>query len=573
MVRTEGESIEALRGQLAEARRRAARIALINQVARLITSSLSSDEIFGTAVAAIGASFGFHYVAAGIVDPEDPTSLVLLAEAGPQAGRVPPGYRQSIDVGLVGRAARERRRVLINDLRAEPGYLPTLGDAAISAELVTPIIVGDRLMGVINIESLRPIELEEAESVEIIAEQFGAALENLRLVGGLQQALDATRLLFEVSQRLGAAMSVEQVVEAYLGAVAARGPYICTVALYDFDHAERRAGVVVQGYWTPETGTVMGQRRVPYTRDALDPPLDAGETITIADVRSDPRVSPELLAHQLASGRPALAFIPLIVRGRRFGLVILSHSRVYEWPAAELRLYQTTASQLASAIDSRLQHGLAAEGARQVAVLEERRRLARELHDSVTQSLFSMSLLAQILPELWAIDRDEARASLGQIRDLTRGALAEMRELLFELRPTDAEAQDLTQSLRTRAAAFQRRSGVPAQVVADGPLQLPTEQAQAMLRIAQEALTNIDHHAGARAVRLTLCAGPPVTLRIADDGRGFDPAHSASGRLGLISMRERAAALGAALTIASAPGQGTTVTITLAGDAGATEEA
>src|SRR5690606_2802442 len=124
----------------------------------------------------------------------------------------------------------------------------------------------------------------------------------------------------------------------------------------------------------------------------------------------------------------------------------------------------TTASQLASALDSRLQHALAAERAQQVALLEERRRLARELHDSVTQSLFSMSLLTQALPELWELDRDEGRRSLEQIRDLTRGALAEMRELLYELRPADAGEQNLAQAIRSRAAAFQRRTGLEGHV-------------------------------------------------------------------------------------------------------------
>jgi signal transduction histidine kinase len=260
---------------------------------------------------------------------------------------------------------------------------------------------------------------------------------------------------------------------------------------------------------------------------------------------------------QAADRRPALALIPLLARGRRIGLVILSYGRPHDWPPDELRLYQTTAAQLASAVDSRLQHALLAERSRELAVFEERRRLARELHDSVTQSLFSMSLLAQVVPELWRIDRPEAERSLEQVRDLTRGALAEMRELLFELRPGDMGDHDLARALQARAGAFERRSGVPVTVEGPASLHLPAEPAWALVRIAQEALTNVDHHARATAVRVELRPGPPLTLRVSDDGRGFDPAAIPDGHLGVLSMRERARAIGAELHIRSAPGQGT----------------
>lgn len=533
-------------------RRRGVRTALINQVARLIAASLSVDELFVAALEAICRSFNFRYIAAAIIDPEDSTNLIQLAETGADAPRLPAGQRQTIDGGLVGEAARSRQRVLSNNLEASPERY---------AKLVMPIVVADRLIGVITIEADRPLDEEEAESVAIIADQFGAALENARLFGGLQRALETTRLLFEVSQRLGAAMSVEQVVAAYLGEVAARGRYICTVALYEFDNQDQRSAVVVHGFWRPQDGVVMGQQRVPHSRDALDEYLDRGETVTISDTQTDLRVSAGLRELQARDGRPALAFIPLLARGRRLGLVILSYTQVHTWPAAELRLYQTTASQLASAIDSRLQHELAAGRANQVAVLEERRRLARELHDSVTQSLFSMSLLAQVLPDLWRLDREAAQQSLEQVRDLTRGALAEMRDLLYELRPAEAGEQDLAQGLRTRAGAFQRRSGVTASVQAPLPVRLPAEQAQALLRIVQEALTNIDHHARARSVSLAVRGGPQIMLRIADDGCGFVPNQVVAGRLGLISMRERAKAIGAELELISAPGQGTTITV------------
>ena len=135
---------------------------------------------------------------------------------------------------------------------------------------------------------------------------------------------------------------------------------------------------------------------------------------------------------------------------------------------------QIIGDQLAVAIEN----ARLAERGQQLAVLEERRRLARELHDSVTQSLFSMSLLAQVLPDLWEIDREEARAGLSQIRDMTRDALAEMRALLFELRPAALGEQGLAHALREHATAFGGRAGIPVvvDVARDPALPGPVEQ-------------------------------------------------------------------------------------------------
>lgn len=541
--------------------RRAARIALINRIGRLITSSLGVSELFQTAVAVIRASFGFAYLAAGIVDPDDPEWLVLLAHDGIHADKVPPGYRQSIHAGIVGMAARNRQRVMVNNVAHDAHYLPVLGSPAICAELAVPIIVSQRLLGVINIESERPIDVEEAEGIEIIADQFGVALENARLFTNVQRALETTQLLYATSQRISTAMRVEEVVAAYLEQMAAHGRYVCTVVLYETNMYGERTAVRVCGRWAPDSGANLSEIRLPYAKDGLDAPLDAGETVTISNVHIDPRVAAELRQLQERDGRPALALIPLMVRGQRIGLVILSYPAIHDWPASDLQPYQATAAQLATAIDSRQQHLLLSERGQQLAVLEERRRLARELHDSVTQSLFSMSLLAQVVPDLWEIDRDEAQAALLQIRDLTRSALAEMRALLFELRPVALGKQHLAHAIQEHAATLSERIGIPISVAISGEVTLPPEVEQALFRIAQEALTNVARHAHARQVSLVMQGGKTFRLRIADDGQGFQPDQIDSGRFGLVSMRERAAHIGATLQIRSAPDRGTEIVV------------
>ena len=198
-----------------------------------------------------------------------------------------------------------------------------------------------------------------------------------------------------------------------------------------------------------------------------------------------------------------------------------------------------------------------AQRAAEAAVLEERSRLARELHDAVTQTLFSASLIAETLPEVWASEPDEGRQLLRELLQLNRGAMAEMRTLLMELRPTALVEANLGDLIRQFGEAVTGRTGVPVTVKVEScqePVdqvpRLPSEVHVALYRIAQEALNNVVKHAEAQKVEVNLyCtstsgkSGPEdaVVLFISDDGRGFDLNDVAPDRLGLGIIRERAA--------------------------------
>jgi signal transduction histidine kinase len=541
-------------------RRRGRRIAIINRISRLITSTLSLNAIFQTAVEAICEQFSFAYVAAGVVDNDDPEMLVLLAHTGIFVDRVPTGYRQSIHAGIIGEVARSRSRILINNTHNDSRYLALLGDE-ICAELAMPIVVGERFLGVLNIESRQLISEEDAEGLAIIADQLAIAMDNARLFASTQQTLEETRLLYATSQRISSAMNVEEVIAAYLQQVATRGRYSCTIVLYEYNMLGDRTERIIRGHWNMHDGLSLFEYRAPYTADALDPPLDAGITVTISDVRSDPRAPEGLRQMQAESGRTAVAMIPMMIEGRRIGLVVLAHTGPHGWPEADLQPYQATSAQLAIAIHSRMQQRQLVASEQQIAVLEERRRLAQELHDSVTQSLFSMSLLSQVVPELWEVDQPEARSALAQIRDLTRSALAEMRALLFELRPTALQDQDLVPAIRQHAAAFESRAGIQVIVDAETLPKMHRQVEQTLFRIVQEALSNVARHAHAHRVRLTMVNGPPLRLIISDDGEGFDVNQVGLGHFGLVSMRERAVSIGARIEIQTSTGQGTSIIV------------
>ena len=200
--------------------------------------------------------------------------------------------------------------------------------------------------------------------------------------------------------------------------------------------------------------------------------------------------------------------------------------------------------------------------AEQAAATAERERLARDLHDAVTQTLFSVAAIAEALPRIWERDREEARRGLEELRRLTQGALAEMRTMLLELRPSALTEQGLGILLEQLGDAMMGRTRMPVITTVVQDCILPGEVQIALYRIAQEALNNIAKHARATQAQVHLdCRPEMVRLHIHDNGLGFDLEAIQPYQLGLGIMRERAHAIGAKITLQSKPGQGTEITV------------
>jgi two-component system nitrate/nitrite sensor histidine kinase NarX len=258
----------------------------------------------------------------------------------------------------------------------------------------------------------------------------------------------------------------------------------------------------------------------------------------------------------LLKGVRAWMWVPVAVKNRVIGSVGVAHVERNYFTAHHADLALTVANQAAiTLVNAELY-----EHAQALAALQERQRLAQNLHDAVNQSLFSAGLIADVLPRLWERDQDEARKSLKDLRLLTRAAQAEMRALLAELRPSAITDTDLGDLLHLLGNALTGRINIPVTVTVAKDVVLPPEIQVAFYRICQEALNNIAKHAKASRVDIDLKHdGPAVELHIRDDGLGFDPEGSIPehGHYGLSMMRERAEAAGAKLTITSQPGHGT----------------
>ena len=248
--------------------------------------------------------------------------------------------------------------------------------------------------------------------------------------------------------------------------------------------------------------------------------------------------------------------VPLIVKGQVVGMLTLDHQQPGYYTNSQAELAMAFASQAAVAIENARLY----QQAEQAAVAQERNRLARDLHDAVTQTLFSASLIADVLPKLWGQNPEKGLQKLEELKMLTRGALSEMRMLLFELRPDSLNEIDLGILCRHLANAFSGRTNIPVEFTQEGNPAIPSAVKEVFYRLVQEALSNIAKHAGASQVQIHITGQEDKTkVIVSDNGCGFDTENLLPENLGLKIMRERADAIHAELDIESAPDAGTRI--------------
>lgn len=254
----------------------------------------------------------------------------------------------------------------------------------------------------------------------------------------------------------------------------------------------------------------------------------------------------------------ALLTVPLMVKGETYGNLILYYLELRRFSSEEIELATMVGDQTALAIENaRLRTQI-----ERTAIAAERSRIARDLHDSVTQTLFSASLIAEVLPRLWHRNPEETERRLEELRQLTRGALAEMRTLLLELRPATLIEVDFRELLRQLAEAITGRSRVPVTLEIEGDCLLPPDVKIAFYHIAQEALNNVSKHARASQATVSLYLSPRYfRLSVVDDGAGFVIDQVTPEHLGLSIMHERAEAIHARLSLHSELNAGTQVTV------------
>lgn len=316
-------------------------------------------------------------------------------------------------------------------------------------------------------------------------------------------------------------------------------------------------GATVQELPPPPAMHNPGSSKQPFV--VADSPGDESDP---AEVRADVLTASRRDSHNSGAPEPppycAQLAVPLRIKDEQYGGLMLYYLEPRKFSAEEIELAVMFGDQAVLAIENaRLR-----TRAERTAVAAERNRIARDLHDSVTQTLFSATLIAEVLPKLVERNSKEGMRRLEELRQLTRGALAEMRTLLLELRPATLTEVSIDELLRQLSEAARGRARIPIATEMDVTAPLPPDVKIAFYYIAQEALNNVAKHARAASVHMTLSSHPSgALLNVRDDGQGFDVAKVTPEHLGLAIMRERSESIQGELKILSKPGEGTQISI------------
>jgi len=440
-----------------------------------------------------------------------------------------------------------------------------------SGSFAVPLHIQNTLYGGMVFYYAEPQDFQE-EQIQlglVFAEQMAVALENARLFQETERRRNVAESLRETLSILNTARPLDEILQ-HIVVQAQQLLNAKAAAVHKLDPA---AGIL-----SPQASVGLSPEYVAHIRLSLGQgalgqavltrqPVAVNDTSqvfqgqTVYNTRGETVFLDSSLTgrlQQFSDRYGAVLAIPMSIQGEMYGGLVLYYSAPRNIQPDEIEVASIFASQASLAIENALLREQAAEGA----ALAERSRLARDLHDAVSQTLFSASLIAETLPKLWQRNPETAFQKLEDLRQLTRGALSEMRTLLFELRPAALSDTELPDLLRHLANAFTARARLPVELNIEGSPDPPAGVKAVFYRVAQEALNNIAKYAQARQVVMVLSGGKEqLRLEARDDGRGFDPLTVPPDSLGLNIMRERAKSIGASLQIHSVPEQGTTITL------------
>jgi signal transduction histidine kinase len=301
-------------------------------------------------------------------------------------------------------------------------------------------------------------------------------------------------------------------------------------------------------------------------QDWLKQPIPLNRIMALQQIMDlgKPLATPNTLVSPIWAGFPNATWIhsnviaPIRLKNRTLGFLSLDSAIPGFFTQAHAEQLQVFADQAALAI----QNARLYDRAKRAAVLEERSRLANELHDTISQTLWSISLMSERLPELWELNKEEGQRSLVSLHQLAQGALTEMRSLLLELRPATLMDKKLGDLIHQLAEIIATRTGLIFSVTIQNQDVLPPGVQAVLYRVVQEALNNIARHASATHVEIFFeSASNHVELTIRDNGLGFDPTRIAPGHLGLSIMHDRLQSIGASLETASELNVGTLIKV------------
>jgi len=527
------------------------------------------ESILHNACELIGAEHG----TIGLVDP---ARDVVRTAAGYRMPVGEAGAEMPRGVGLAGMVLERGEPVVLERYGSLPH--PTQAEFAEHSVIGMPIEWGGRMIGFLGVGAgTKRFGADEAELLRLFARPAAIAIANAQRYEDERERGDRMALVARVARLVTADLRLDELIQRAADAIhELLGFPNLAIPLIDPEQPNTLVLTVKGGYYKD---LIPGEYRIPISQGLMGEAARTRQMVLVNDVASDPRYLPTpggAAACELA--------VPILLGDRVLGVVNVERDDPFR--EEDAAIVGIIADQLAVAIENARLYA----SAQRVAVLEERQRLARELHDAVTQHLSSIALIAQTLGPAYARGAEEGEGRARRLVELSQVALDEMRVLLAELRPRGrytAEHEAPAGSARSRLrhhglaealsllAAEVSCDALPVDAELAGYRPRPLAQEEALYRIAQEGLSNVVKHARATYAQLRLASeGGSTVLSLIDDGVGFTTSVEATGEhaiqmggLGLLTMRERATAVGGTIRVESSPGGGTTIEVTVPADA------
>ena len=535
----------------------------LREVAASINASLEQEELLSLILTQLKRVL--HFDSASILLSQQGSFgvvahqgiLVQAAGAYKQAERLPPN--------LV-RLSLEKQPQIISDTRDDPDWVVYPGGEFIRCWLGVPLMVKEELIGLLILDNSEPnfYTAQDSEVALAFANQAAVAIENANLYREIRQYTEVleTRVA-ERTRELGALYEITAVSNHHLElkvtldkivAVISEALQIRTVSIQIIDQSRSILRLAAYKYLSPMMIEYL--REQPVTNPLMERILERrGATLYV-----DPSSTSELTDMPVSEFSSYSIVSPIRAKGKNLGILAIAYYRQEEPTREDLALLASIADHIGVAIEN----AQLRQHSEQLAVLEERERLARDLHDSATQSLFSLTLFAAAAREhLSSGQLESVQKQLVELEETAVQTHKEMRLLLYELRSTVLEEEGLVKALQRRMQMVEVRSGIRGQINAKLSSKLPVSVEQVLFRVANEALNNTLKHSGADTVIIDITTdNSHVSMKIRDNGHGFatDDENFYAG-MGMDNMRQRVEKLGGTFYYESQPNSGTDIVV------------
>jgi signal transduction histidine kinase len=534
-------------------------LATLNAIAAAVSSSLDLEDVLDSALDKTLEVMEIESGGIYLLD-EESGLLNIVVQRGFEPDFVAGIDKLELGEGFSGRVVQSGQPMLVRNASTDPRLTrEVVQDAGLRSAAIFPLSSKGKVLGTFFAiaRTDREFSEQDIQLLTSIGHQIGVAIENARLYEQAQQRMRELEALHRADAELYRYLNLDEVLQALVDiGVDILKADKSTLIVWDEDR-ERLEAKAARGF-NPEMLALLS-----FTRDegTFGHVFSTGEPVIVDDALNDPRRKDErhevVQSAILLEGIRSFIHLPIRIGDDVFGVFSAIYTTPHTFSDDDLRLFTALAGRAALAIENARLY----EQAQQIAALEERNRIARELHDSVKQQALAASFQIGTALTLYDRDMQTAKSHLQEADRLVDLVRKELTDLIHELRLQTVDRKGIAEILKDYAVEWTHQSGIEINIDVQEPTWLSTDLKQALLRIFQESLANVARHSSAECVDVVLCVDKGIHLIVKDDGQGFD-GQIDHGGMGLQSMKERTEALDGAFSVESEPGKGTRIKVT-----------